>query len=118
MGIYGVKSNTCNCKGSWCTLTNDTRICMTNPCQKHIIKEDNTIYYELKHIITYIIKNKSGIQCEHKYPVKILKLIKLDNKKTIMKIEVNHQGKLNTDNFDINKQMYFSQINDEPMWKK
>lgn len=30
MGIYGVKSTTCNCKGSWSTLTNDKRIYIEN----------------------------------------------------------------------------------------
>jgi hypothetical protein len=33
-------------------------------------------------------------------------------------VEVNHQGKLNTNNFDTLKQTYFSQMSDEPMWKK
>ena len=30
MWIYGVKSTTCNCKGSWSTLTNDKRIYIEN----------------------------------------------------------------------------------------
>jgi hypothetical protein len=42
----------------------------------------------------------------------------LERGKQIIKVEVNHQGKLNTNNFDNLKQTYFSQINDEPMWKK
>ena len=118
MGIYEVKSNTCNCKGSWCTLSDDYRIYMTNPCQNHQLKEGNVIYYELIHLLSNIIKNRTGIQIEAKYIVKILQVAKLEIDKTIIKVEVNHQGKLNTDIFDTLKQMYFSQMNDDPMWKK
>jgi hypothetical protein len=116
MGIYNVKSNKCNCKGSWSTLTDDYRIYMEKPCQNHQLKEGNIIYYELHHLLNYITKNK--IVIKDVYPVKILKLVKIGKDKQIIKVEVNHQGKLNTNNFDTLKQTYFSQINDEPMWKK
>jgi hypothetical protein len=118
MGIYGVKSNTCNCKGSWCTLTDDHRIYMEKPCDQHSIKEGNIIYYELIHLLNHIIKNKVGILIEDVYPVKILQVAELGRGKEIIKVEVNHQGKLNTNNFDTLKQTYFSQMSDEPMWKK
>ena len=118
MGIYGVKSNTCNCRGSWSTLTNDHRIYLEKPCKNHELKEGNVIYYELIHILDQIIKNRDGICIKDKYPVKILKVEDLGSGKKILKVEVNHNGDFNTDNFDVNKQMYFSQMNDDPMWKK
>ena len=118
MGIYGVKSKTCNCIGSWATLTNDHRIYMKKPCQNHELKEGNVINYELIHLLNHIIKNRVGILIENVYPLKILQVAELGRDKKIIKVEVNHQGKLNTNNFDMNKQMYFSQMNDEPMWKK
>ena len=118
MGIYGVKSNTCNCKGSWCTLTNDHRIYMVKPCSNHEIKKGNIIYYELRHLLEHIIKIKNNIRIKKVYSFKILKVNELDKGQKIIKVEVNHNGELNTDNFNINKQMYFSQMNDEPMWKK
>ena len=52
MGIYGVKSNKCNCKGSWSTLSNDYRTYMDNPCKEHSLIVGNTIYYEL-HLFTF-----------------------------------------------------------------
>ncbi len=118
MGIYGVKSNTCNCKGSWCTLTSDHSIYMEKPCPNHQLKEDNIIYYKLIHLLDHIIKIKKNIKLREVYSLKILKVAELGRDKKILKVEVNHGGDLNTDKFDKNKQMYFSQLNDEPMWKK
>ena len=118
MGIYGVKSTTCNCKGSWSTLTNDKRIYMTKPCEEHILIEGNTIYYELKHILNYIIKNFTGIRIKDKYLVKILQIEKVRINKTLIKFEVIHNGELNIENFNKNKNIIFSQMNDEPMWNK
>lgn len=118
MGIFGVKSKTCNCKGSWTTLTNDHRIYMERPCKLHMLEEGNTIYYELRHLLNHIINDFKGIKIKEKYPVKILKIEKLTNDKKIIKIEVIHNGDLNTNNFNNNKQMFYSQMNDEPMWKK
>lgn len=118
MGIYCVKSNTCNCKGNWSTLTNDHRIYMVKPCSNHILKEGNTIYYELFHVLDKIIKTKDGLRIKQKYPVKILKIEQLDRSCKIIKLEVNHNGELNVDNFDNTQQAYFSQMNDDPMWKR
>ena len=46
MGIYGVKSTTCNCKGSWSTLTNDKRIYMNDEPMWNKI-DDNIIHFTL-----------------------------------------------------------------------
>lgn len=75
---------------------------MKKPCQNHELKEGNVIYYELIHLLNNVIKNRVGILIENVYPVKILR-----RDKEIIKVEVNHQGNLNTNNFDNNKQMYF-----------
>jgi hypothetical protein len=116
MGIYGVKSNKCNCKGSWSTLTNDCRTYMEKPCSEHSLIVGNTIYYELKHLLNYITTNFEDIIIKEKYAVKILQIEKLTKNKTIIKIEVNHNGNLNVNNFDNSKQTFYSQMNDEPMW--
>jgi hypothetical protein len=119
MGIYEVKSNTCNCKGSWSTLDGkDFRVYMDKPCPNHQLKEGNIIYYKLIHLLDHIIKIKKNIKLREVYPLKILQVCELGRDKKILKVEVNHNGDLNTDNFDTFKQMYFSQMNDEPMWKK
>jgi hypothetical protein len=118
MGIFKVKSNTCNCKGSWSTLTSDHKIYLETPCHKHSIKEGNIIYYELIHLLEHIIKIKKNIKLREVYSLKILQVAELGKDKKILKVEINHNGDLNTDNFDTLKQMYFSQMNDEPMWKK
>jgi hypothetical protein len=118
MGIFKVKSNTCNCKGSWSTLTNNHKIYLETPCHQHSIKEGNIIYYELIHLLEHIIKIKKNIKLREVYSLKILQVAELGKDKKILKVEINHNGDLNTDNFDTLKQMYFSQMNDEPMWKK
>ncbi len=119
MGIYRVKSKTCNCKGSWSTLDpRDRRVYLDEPCKKHKLSEGNTIYYELKHLLVSLINDINEMRIKEKYEVKILKVQKLDNNKTIIKIEVNHEGDLNIDKFNNNKQIYYSQMNDEPMWKQ
>lgn len=118
MGIYGVKSNTCNCQGSWSTLdSNDHRIYMERPCKEHKIIVGNTIYYQLKYLLNHIINNFKDIKIKEKYAVKILEIEKVTDK-TIIKIEVNHNGEFNVNNFNDNKQIFYSQMNDEPMWKK
>jgi len=119
MGIYGVKSRTCNCRGSWSTLDpKDHRVYMTNPCEKHTLTQGNTIYYELKHLFNVIINNFDGIIIREKYPSKILRVEKIDNRKIIVKLEVIHNGDLNIDNFDNNKKIFYSQMNDEVMWRE
>lgn len=119
MGIYGVKSRTCNCRGSWSTLDpKDYRVYMTKPCEKHMLTEGNTIYYELKHLFKSIINNFDGIIIREKYPCKILRVEKIDNRKTIVKLEVIHNGDLNINNFDNNKKIFYSQMNDEAMWRE
>ena len=91
---------------------------MDKPCEIHSIKEGNTIYYELSHLFRLIQNNKNIPIIEQKYPVKILQVRNLSNNRTIIKVEVKHNGEVNVDNFDNMKQMFFSDLNDEPMWKK
>lgn len=119
MGIYGVKSKTCNCKGSWSTLdANDNRIYMEHPCKEHRIAKGNLIWYNLHYILKHIIKNNNNIKVKGKYLCKILDIGTYNNTHTILKLEVIHNGYLNTDNFDEKKLIFYSQLNDEPMWKK
>jgi hypothetical protein len=86
MGIYGVKSNTCNCKGSWCTLTSDHSIYMEKPCPNHQLKEGNIIYYKLIHLLDHIIKIKKNIKLREVYSLKILQVAELGRDKTLIKI--------------------------------
>jgi hypothetical protein len=128
MGIYGVKSKTCNCRGYWSTWDkNDYRIYMRNPCEKHSLKVGNTIYYKLNYLLKHIsnkdVTSLPLVKAElplvkETYLVKILHVEQLTNFKMLIKIEVKHNGELNVDNFNNNKQIFYSQINDEPMWKK
>jgi hypothetical protein len=104
MRMYNCVSDTCKCKGSWSTLTSDTRMYLTNPCENHEIKEGNYIYYELKYLLEYIHKNKQIFK--DKYLIKILNVVKIDNNKLI-KVELNHDGELDTNNFNYIRQMYF-----------
>lgn len=116
MGIYEVESNTCNCIGNFTTFDDDHRIYMSKPCQIHELKEGNTIYYDLRDDLKYIMKSFDEIEIKKKYLVKILKIEKIINSnKKIIKIEIND----NLDTyFDDNKQIFYTQMNDEPMWKK
>ena len=115
MGIYYVNSKTCNCRGSWSTLNNDTRIYMTKTCDKHSLKEGNTIYYKLIYLFN-LIKKKQILINQIDYHVKILKVVKV-KKGLLLKVLVNDDSNL-IDKFDINKQIYYSDMDDEPMWKK
>jgi hypothetical protein len=120
MGIFKVKSKTCNCKGNWSTLdANDHRVYMNMPCLNHEFKEGNMIYYELIHILKHItIPQSSHKPYKYKYLVKVLEKQKIQNHKYIVKIELKDYGDINIDNFMESKQMYFSQMNNEPMWKR
>jgi hypothetical protein len=120
MGIYKVKSKTCNCKGNWSTLVeNDHRVYMIMPCSNHELKEGNMIYYELIHILQHItIPESLHKPYKYKYLVKVLEKQKIQNHKYIVKIELKDDGDINIDNFIKSKQIYFSQMNDEPMWKR
>lgn len=119
MGIYRVKSKTCNCKGTWSTLDpRDLRIYLDNPCKEHSLIEGNTIYYELNHLLDKILKDPILIVIKQKYPVKIVKVKNCAGSKILLKIEVNHNGELDTHNFYDNKQIYYLQMDDELMWKK
>ena len=110
MGIYTYKSPTCGCIGCWSSLTNDTRFCLSDPCSKHSITVGNIIWYDLRPLLQYIgCKNY-----QPKYALRIINVIKLQNK-TLIKVEVNG---LNVDVFNCNKQIYYSDMNDEPMWQK
>lgn len=111
MGIYTVKSKTCNCIGDWCTLTNDTRIHMQKPCELHSLATNNKIWYNLNPLLGLLAnKQLRG----DKTQLKVLQCETIGSNKKIIKVEVNN---MNGIVFDESKQRYFSQINDEPMWK-
>lgn len=119
MGIYKVKSNTCECCGQWCTLTSDHLVYITKPCVKHKLEVGNIIYYELIHILKHITKNSSSNVYKIKYPVKILEILYLpDKQKKVIKLELTHNNKIDVNQFDNNKQIHYSQLNDEPLWNK
>ena len=122
MGIYCVKSTTCNCKGTWSTLDpNDKRIYMSHPCKDHSLVEGNVIYYELQHYLQNLINNNiEGISFKDKYQVKILNINKLDKKNLLMKLELNHTGDLKPEYFDDKKKILNSDMNGngEPILNK
>lgn len=119
MGIYGVKSKTCDCRGSWSTLTDDRRIYITNRCGQHMLKEGNKIYYELYHLLNHItIPQSSHKLYKHKYLVKILKSKEITRGKKLIKIEIEDNGDLNVEAFNPSKQIYYSDLDDEPMWRR
>jgi len=126
MGIYGVKSNNCECRGNWCTLDSDHRVYMNKPCSKHRLEIGNSIYYELHHLLMHITKydtnNTKIIKYKPKYLVKILDIQKLDipkyNRNTCIKFEFKHDINIDIANFNESKNIIYSQFNDEPMWKK
>ena len=116
MGIFKVKSSNCECTGSWATLDSDHRIYMSRPCSKHELKSGNKIYYELSHLLYHITKTSTLYQ--PKYLVKILDVKDFDKNKKCIKIELTHNSEINVVNFDKNKNIIYSQFNDEPMWTK
>jgi hypothetical protein len=119
MGIYYVKSKMCNCVGSWCTLTNDHRVYISKYCEQHKLTEGNKIYYELGHLLKYItIPQTSHKPYKDKYLVKILEIKETSRDKKIIKIELDDNGEINVDNFNVSKQIYYSNFNDESMWKR
>lgn len=121
MGIYGVKSTSCECRGSWATLDSDHRVYMKTPCSEHELTQGNQIYYKIHHLFEHITKNRTIntniIKYEPKYLVKILDVKKIDRKKCI-KIELIHNGSIDVSNFNESKNIINSQFNDEPMWQK
>lgn len=121
MGIYKVISNTCDCQGSWSTLVpSDLSVILIKPCLKHELKINNIIQYELIHVLEYITKKESSHIYKIKYPIKILNI---DNtylylNKKIIKVEVTHNGTIDVNNFDNDKQIYYSFLNDQSLWNK
>jgi hypothetical protein len=117
MEIYYVKSPTCDCKGCWTNVkSNGWNVCMDKPCLNHELKCGNMIYYEIIHLLKHIT-SKIGVFYKIKYLVKVLELILIDNAKHI-KIELKHNGEMDVLNFDETEQFYFTELNNEPMWKK
>jgi hypothetical protein len=114
MGIFYLKSKTCNCKGQWCTLTNEHRAYLTIPCTTHSLNVGNSIYYCLDYFLNHISRGKLY---KNKYLVKILEKQTLSRDKTLIKIEVTGET-FDVNNFIPSKQIYYSQMNDEPMWKQ
>jgi len=67
MGIYYVKSTTCDCRSSWSTLNPKNRsIHMTNTCTSHKIEKGNIIYYNLQPIIQYLLCKDKCTNTQHK----------------------------------------------------
>lgn len=122
MGIYGVKSTNCECRGNWATLDSDYRVYMSKPCSNHELKIGNSIYYELihllKHITKYFTANTNIIWYEPKYLVKILDVKTINKCQKCIKVELIHNGTINVSNFNQSKNIIYSQFNDEPMWKE
>ena len=50
MGIYGIKSTSCKCRGSWATLDSEHRVYIKTPCSEHELTQGNQIYYTPLHI--------------------------------------------------------------------
>jgi hypothetical protein len=94
---------------------------MSHPCSEHELKIGNSIYYNLIHLLNHITKysttNTDIICYESVYLVKILDISNITSTKCI-KLELTHSEIVNVANFNEKKQIYFSQFNDEPMWKK
>ena len=144
MGLFTVKSTTCDCIGEWSTLEYNDKQIYIRPCKQHDLQVGNTIYYcfgELfskiltKHTIdsiddftlttemnegnVRITKTKEYLsRIKTKYPAKILDIVKINPSKHLIKAEIYHEGTIIETDFDKNKQMFFSDMNDEPMWKK
>ncbi len=120
MGIYTLKSTNCECKGTIYTLTADHRVYMEKPCLSHDLKIGNSIYYELNHLFKHFTKSLTlNIICyEPKYLVKVLDVKVLERGKKLVKVELIHNGTINVSNFNEHKNIIYSQMNDEPMWKK
>jgi hypothetical protein len=118
MGIYKVKSNICDCMGQWCTLTADHSIYITKYCSRHELVVDNIIYYELIHVLKHITNNLSSNIYKIKYPIKILHIDCINIRNKLIKLELKHDNTINVNQFDTNKQIYYSQLNDEPLWSK
>lgn len=125
MGIYTVKSCTCDCKGTICTLTADHRVYMDKPCVNHKLEMGNSIYYELNHLFKYLTKYSDTFTLCHftnttcyepKYLIKVLDIKVLDKNKKLVKAELIHNGTIDVSNF--NKNIIYSEWNDETSWKK
>jgi len=116
MGIYGVKSNNCECRGSWSTLDSDHRVYMSYPCSEHELKSGNKIYYELSHLLYHITKTSTLYQ--PKYLVKILDIKTNDKRQKCIKVELIHNRTIDVSNFNESKNIIYSQFDDEPMWTK
>ena len=69
------------------------------------------------YITKHSTNNTNIIKYEPKYLVKILDIKKYDNK-TCIKIELNHNGSIDVNNFDENKNIIYSKFEDERMWLK
>ena len=120
MGIYEYKSKYCNCRGSWSTLDSSNLRTYYTYCFRHQFKEDNCIYYNLFPFLNYISKDKIEYirGTDFNYLCKILKIVALDDGKTIMKIEVYHKGELDESLFNDKMQTYYSKLDYTPTWKK
>ena len=116
------QSNTCECLLSTTTF-DDNGLIMEQPCVKHKIKVGNHIWYNLKPIMWHLLKQGHALDIRDKYHVKIISVKNLyisrcfTSSKRLIQIEWKHEGKLNINMLDGLKQIYYSEMNDEPMYK-
>ena len=116
------KSNTCDCLLSTATF-DDNCLIMEQPCVKHKIKVGNYIWYNLKPIMRHLLKRGHTLDIRDKYYVKIINVKNLcisscfTSSRRLIQIELKHDGKININMLDNLKQIYYSELNDEPMYK-
>ena len=115
MGIYGVKSKTCGCKGSWSTLdSEDTGVYISRPCSQHELVRGNTFFYDLGPLLKLVAKPIYFDVIQPVYALKIIDVVE-DNTVKLLKVELKN---FNVTMFNESKQQFFSQINDEPMFQQ
>lgn len=114
MGIYGVKSKTCGCKGSWSTLdSKDTGVYISRPCSQHELVIGNTIFYELGPLLKLVSKPIYFDVIEPVYALKIIDIYDIRNTKFV-KVETED---IDFQMFDENKQYNIYELNHEPMFQ-
>lgn len=116
MGIYYVEAGNCKCKGCFTTYSHNSPPYITQYCEKHKLKEGNTIHYNLCPLLKYITNNMYFGTILFSYPIFIQEILQLSNK-TLVKCTTTEKG-LERVFESAKNQMYYSEFNDEPMYKK
>lgn len=93
---------------------------METPCPLHTIEQGNSIYYQLFDLLKYCIRVQSNVPTTTTttYPVKLIQIVNMEKGRKLLRVEVTHNGTIDTDLFNSANQVYYSQMNDDPMWKK